>query len=228
MLTALVLAALTQSPPSEPTAERFSPPPLVTADAAPPPPSAPEVSAPADAPASSSAPTWEVRVLATGTVITNSALGTSFTVGARGELDLFRIALALTYDRGISSAFAISSTHSLSVLAGYSVLAHQYARIRVLGGLDTRWADTSQVGPTMGASVRAGLSFLSVDAAVTFTPTPFRRVDARAALALHGLFFELQVGLRAQVLDTTDGGSLSTLAATASEVGPYVALGLSL
>jgi len=215
MFTALALLLLTQTPPPEPPLETFSAPPMVSSEA------------PAEAPPASIAPVFEARVLATGTAITwgNTTLAT---FGARAELDLFRVALTLSYDRFITSALALSDLQSLTVLGGYSVVAHRFVRLRVLGGVDARWSDASQLGPSLGATVRAGFRFLSLDAAVTFTPLPFRRVDARLGLALSGSPFELQGGLRAQVLDTTEGGSLGTLFATASEVGPYLALGLAL
>lgn len=186
-----------------------------------------EVEATAPAPSTSSAPTFELRALVTGSPVTSST-GTSYAFGARGEIDLFRVAVLVSWDRSITSSFALSDTQQVTALAGYSVLAHEYARIRVLGGIDVHATDTLTFAPALGVSARAGLSFLAADVAATFTPLPFRRIDARAGLVLKGGLFELQGGYRAQVIDTTTGGTLATLFATPLAAGPYLALGVSL
>ena len=201
--------------------------PAPSPNAAPPPRASPaEVESAAPAPASS-APTFELRALVTGSPVTTST-GTSYAFGARGEIDLFRVAVLVSWDRSITSSFTLSDTQQVTALAGYSVLAHKYARIRVLGGVDVHAADTLTVAPAIGVSARAGLSFLAADVAATFTPLPFRRIDARAGLVLKGGLFELQGGYRAQVIDTTSGGTLATLFATPLAAGPYLAVGVSL
>lgn len=225
--------------PAPPTSKRD---PAVTPAPPPPMPAAEPIagpvapSAPATAPAevksstpapTSSAATFELRALITGSPVTSST-GTSYAFGARGEIDLFRVAVLVSWDRSISSSFALSDTQQVTALAGYSVLAHKYARIRLLGGIDVLASDTLTFAPAMGVSARAGLSFLAVDAAATFTPLPFRRIDARAGLVLKGGVFELQGGYRAQVIDSTSGGTLATLFATPLSAGPYLALGVSL
>jgi hypothetical protein len=184
-----------------------------------------EAAPPARAPGSG----FELRVLATATVNWPVALtGTSFLVGGRAELDLFRVHALLTWDRAGTTPFSLSSTDTFNGAVGYSILDVGVARLRVLGGVavQTSAESSTRVAPVLGVSARVGLSVLAIDAAALLSPFGLPQFDARLGVALHLGPTELQVGYRAHYVDPT--GSVGTLFTTTPFVGPTVALGLSL
>ena len=69
---------------------------------------------------------------------------------------------------------------------------------------------------------------LQVDLSSTFTPLPFRRLEARAALVLKAFVLELHGGYQATWLDLSNAGTLSTMFSLAPIAGPYLAVGVAL
>jgi hypothetical protein len=173
-------------------------------------------------------PVLQVAALATGSLVSTTA-GSEALFGARGEVDLFRFGVNVTYGRLVTSSLVLSDTVEVVGLAGWSVMANRWGRVRVLGGLDVRAATAGvTVGPAVGANARVGFSMLQVDLSTTLTPFPFRQLEARAALVLKGGLFELHGGYQARFSDTSSTGTLATLFSTAPLAGPYVAVGVAL
>lgn len=243
MLTLLAAALLTQVD---------SPPPLISAEVEvaapaptlplPPPPAQPNaevpvaspppvVQAPAPTPAVKAdpdEPLFELSALATGSLVTSTE-GAQYTVGARAELDVFRVSAMFSYERALSSTFTFSDTQQFMGLIGYSLINSPWVKLRLSGGVNAL-ASASQVtpAPVFGTSARVGFHFLSLEASATLTPAVFRELDTRAALVLRAALFEVQAGYRAKLTDTTSTGSLGTLFSNQLSSGPFVAIGFSL
>jgi hypothetical protein len=202
-----------------------SSPPLV-----PSPPSTPVVEqAPTAPPARDSGAGFELRVLATATVNWPLALtGTSFLIGGRAELDLWRAHAWLTWDREGTTPFSLSSADAFTGGVGYSLLDVGGAKLRLLGGLAVQASteNPTRLGPVLGVSARVGVSVLAVDASATLVPFGLPQLDARLGVALHLGPTELQVGYRVRYVDAT--GTVGTLFQTTPFAGPTVALGVSL
>lgn len=167
-------------------------------------------------------PFWQVSALGTATLPT-SLDGSAFLVGARAEVDIWRIGLLVTVDKAGTTPFSLSSSQQWTALGGYAVLVNKWARLRLLAGVSG--TSTASLAPTVGANVRVGWAFLGAEAAAVLTPFgAFQQLDLRAEGILHGGIFELHAGYRARFLDTTGAGTAFTSAPLA---GPHVALGLA-
>jgi hypothetical protein len=212
MLALLLLSVVSQDP-------QFSQPPLVTSDV----PQAKQAPEPDN---TYEGPWWRARALSTANYYTTQT-GDLGTYGVRAELDVWRIGTVVTYDRAVTTGLTLDPQQDLTVLCGFAVLDSQHAWIRALVGPDVRFGDTTQWGPSFGITGRFGFSWIAVEADATLTPLPFRRLDARAALALSGGVFELQGGVRGQWLDTSTTGALGALFQSKAQLGPFVALGLT-
>lgn len=202
--------------------QEFSAPPLVATDV----PEAKQSAPPPEAESSFEGPWWRVRGLTTANYYTtrNDDLGT---VGARAELDIWRIGTVVTYDRAVTTGLTLDPQQDLTVLVGYALLASNHAWIRALAGPDVRFGGSTQWGPSFGLTGRFGFSWIALEADATLTPLPFRRLDTRAALALTGGVFELQGGVRGQWFDDSEGGDLGRLFDSTAQLGPFIALGLT-
>ncbi len=226
MVSALsVIAALGLA--SSLASTEYPAPPLIEAPEAPPPvPSVTKVEPAPSAP--SEVPLFQIAALATASVTTSGTTGYGALFGARGEIDVWRIGLNVSYGRAANLVEGLSETTEVVALVGYSVMANRWGRVRVLGGLDTRSAASGlAVGPAFGLNARLGWALLQADVSTTLTPGPFRRLEARAALVLKGGLFELHRGYQATFVDTTTTGTLATLFSSPA-AGPYVALGVAL
>lgn len=191
--------------------------------------SPPMVSAEAPTEKPSDVETFRVAALATASVGTSTTTGFEALFGGRAEVDVFRLGFNFTYGRSASLLTGLSDTTELVGLAGWSLMANRWGRIRVLGGFDLRTSSTAfAAGPAFSANARVGLSMLQLDVSSTLTPLPFRRLEARAALVLKGFLFELHGGYQATWLDETSTGSLATLFSNAPTAGPYLAFGVAL
>lgn len=167
-------------------------------------------------------PFWQASALGTATVPT-ALDGSPFLVGARAELDVWRIGVLVTVDQAGTTPFTLSSGQQWTALGGYAVLVNKWARLRLLGGVSG--TSTTSLAPTVGANVRVGWSFLGAEAAAVLTPFgAFQQLDLRAEGILRGGIFELHAGYRARFLDATGAGTLLTSTPLA---GPHVALGLA-
>lgn len=167
-------------------------------------------------------PLWQVSALGTATLPT-ALDGTAFLVGARAELDLWRIGVLVTVDQAGTTPFSLDSARQWTALGGYAVLVNKWARLRLLGGVSG--TSTTTLAPTVGANVRLSWSFLGAEAAAVLTPFgAFQQLDVRAEGILRGGIFEVHAGYRARFLDTTGAG---TWFASAPLAGPHVALGLA-
>jgi len=171
-------------------------------------------------------PAFSMRALGTGSYSLTSG---TFNVGARAELDIYRIALNLSYDQPLFSELGTADAQQFTGLIGIAPIANRNLRLRVLGGADVRLTPSSlAVGPSFGVNGRVGISFIALDAQAIITPLPFRRLEARAALVLKAGPVEFQGGYQVRLLDTTTGGTLATMFSSMPEAGPYAALGISL
>jgi hypothetical protein len=217
-MVALLLAVVVSQSPQE----NLSQPPLVTSDV----PQAKQTAPPPEPVSSFDGPWWRVRALSTANYYTTRSddLGT---YGARIELDVWRIGAVVTYDRAVTTGFALDPQQDLTVLAGYALLSSSHAWIRALVGPDVRFGDSTQWGPAFGLTGRFGFSWIALEADATITPLPFRRLDARAGLVLTGGVFELQGGVRGQWLDTRSTGDVGAMLSSQAQLGPFVALGLT-
>lgn len=143
--------------------------------------------------------------------------GGPFLLGARLELDVWRIALHLSVDQSGATPFTLDAGQRWTALVGYGLVANRWARLRLLGGASA--TSSTDVSPTVGANLRLSWAFLGADAAAVLTPfTSSPQLDVRAAGILRGGPFELHVGYRARWLDL----------GAAPLAGPHVALGLAL
>lgn len=166
-------------------------------------------------------PLWQVSALGTATLPT-ALDGSAFLIGARAELDVWRIGVLVTVDQAGTTPFSLSSAQQWTALGGYAVLVNKWARLRLLGGVSG--ASTTSLSPTIGANVRVGWSFLGAEAAAVLTPFgSAQQLDLRAEGILRGGIFELHAGYRARFLDTTGAGLLTS----ALLAGPHVAVGLA-
>lgn len=166
-------------------------------------------------------PLWQVSALGTATLPT-ALDGSAFLIGARAELDIWRIGVLVTVDQAGTTPFSLSNAQQWTALGGYAVLVNKWARLRLLGGVSG--ASTTSLSPTIGANVRVGWSFLGAEAAAVLTPFgAAQQLDLRAEGILRGGIFELHAGYRARFLDTTGAGLLTS----APLAGPHVAVGLA-
>jgi hypothetical protein len=84
------------------------------------------------------------------------------------------------------------------------------------------------LGPTLGSNFRFMANRIGFDAAVFFTPLPFRQLDLRAAFVVGWSIFEFHVGWQLKVVDATSDGSLARLFERSPAVnGPMVGVALS-
>lgn len=178
------------------------------------------------APKPDDVPAFSMRALGTANYALTSG---TFNVGARGELDLYRFAVNLSYEQPLFSELGVADAQQFTGLLGLAPVANRTLRLRVLGGIDARLtSSTLSVGPSFGVNGRVGLSFIALDASAIITPLPFRRLEARAALVLKAGPVEFQGGYQVRLLDTTTGGTLATMFNALPEAGPYAAIGVSL
>lgn len=213
--------AVTSAPAVTPTAAASSAPSVTPVVTSSPTPQAQQSATPAPEP-EPDFPLWQVSALGTATLPT-ALDGSAFLVGARAELDLWRIGLFVTVDQSGTTPFSLSSGQQWTALGGYAVLVNKWARLRLLGGVSG--TSTTTLAPTVGANVRVGWSFLGAEAAAVLTPFgAFQQLDVRAEGILRGGIFELHAGYRARFLDATGAGTLFTSAPLA---GPHVAVGLA-
>lgn len=188
---------------------------------------APMVEAPTP-PAKFDAPFYEVRALAAATVPLNFN-GANFLVGLRAEVDVWRLAVVATMDHPGSTPLTLSPTTYWTGLAGGSVLARSWGRVRLLGGVVIEQGCVTSLGAAVGVTGRAGWSFLAAEAGLTFAPIGgVRMLDARGGLVLSGGLFELHAGYRALFVDSTTGGTAASLFSTGPLSGPTLALGFAL
>ncbi len=153
-----------------------------------------------------------------------------YTAGVRGELDINRIAVNLTYNRFYSPTFVSGDVNEFTAMVGYSVLSGHAGRLRLLGGLDVVGTpDALGFAPVVGVNTRLGSGLFGVEGSATLTPFPFRALDLHAAVVLRFGIFEVAGGWRYQVIDTTADGSFFTSFLAAPAVnGPWLGIGITI
>jgi hypothetical protein len=153
-----------------------------------------------------------------------------YTAGVRGELDIDRIAINLTYNRFYSPTFLAGDVNEFTAMAGYSVLSGHAGRLRLLGGLDiVGTPDALGFAPVVGINTRLGSGLFGVEGSVTLTPFPFRALDLHAAVVLRVSIFEVAGGWRYQVIDTAlDGSFFTSFLAAPAVNGPWLGVGISI
>ncbi len=155
----------------------------------------------------------------------------SFALNVRAEADIGRIPLFVGY----TGFFPITlprgeSISHFTAMTGWSFFSSDEVTWRALTGVDViNDGGLVGTGVVFGSTFRAMANSVGFDAAVMFTPFPFRQLELRAAFVVQfWRVFELQLGWRYQAIDATQGGDLGTLFNIAPAAnGPAIGLGLT-
>lgn len=151
-------------------------------------------------------------------------------LNVRAEADIGKLPIFVGYTRFIPDGPSPSLGH-FTAMTGWSFFSSDVATLRALVGVDVIDANgLVATGAVFGSTFRSMFArSLGFDAAVMFTPFPFRQLEVRAAFVIQfWKVFELQLGWRYQAIDATQSGDLGTLFNIAPAVnGPAVGIGLT-